>query len=329
MILKVQDLSQRVKKNKIFLFHGVNEGYKQSILKENFEQLFAGSIFKYYEREIFSNIDNFYNQVLSKSFFEEKKLIIIKDVSEKIRSEIEILKEKELGDILIILISSILDKKSKLRNFFEKEKDLVSVAFYSDNNQTLSTMAKEFFLKNKISISQESINLIVNRANGERRNLINELEKIKNYLIDKKKVSKEEIYNLTNLSENYSISELVDNCLAKNKQKTIYILNENNFSMEDAVIITRIFLIKTKRLLKLGQNFKISKNSDQTILNFKPPIFWKDKELVKKQMNNWTVEKIYNLINEINKIELDIKKNSLNSLNILFDFILNTSTTSN
>ena len=329
MILKVQDLSQKVKKNKIFLFHGVNEGYKQSILKENFEPSFVGSIFKYYEREIFSNIDDFYNQVLSKSFFEEKKLIIIKDVSEKIRNEIEILKEKELGDILIVLISGILEKKSKLRNFFEKEKDLISVAFYSDNNQTLSTMAKLFFLKKKILISQESINLIVSRANGERKNLINELEKIKNYLIDKKKISKEEIYNLTNLSENYNISELVDNCLAKNKQKTIYILNENNFSLEDAVIITRIFLIKTKRLLKLGQNFKISKNSDQTILNFKPPIFWKDKELVKQQMNNWTVEKIYNLINEINKIELDIKKNSLNSLNILFDFILNTSTTSN
>ena len=329
MILKVQDLSQKVKKNKILLFHGVNEGYKQSILKENFEPSFAGSIFKYYEREIFSNIDDFYNQVLSKSFFEEKKLIIIKDVSEKIRNEIEILKEKELGDILIVLISGILEKKSKLRNFFEKEKDLISVAFYSDNNQTLSTMAKLFFLKKKILISQESINLIVSRANGERKNLINELEKIKNYLIDKKKISKEEIYNLTNLSENYNISELVDNCLAKNKQKTIYILNENNFSLEDAVIITRIFLIKTKRLLKLGQNFKISKNSDQTILNSKPPIFWKDKELVKQQMNNWTVEKIYDLINEINKIELDIKKNSLNSLNILFDFILNTSTTSN
>ena len=145
----------------------------------------------------------------------------------------------------------------------------------------------------------------------------------------KKKISIEEIYSITNLSENYSINELVDNCLAKNKQKTIYILNENNFSFEDTIIIIRTFLIKSKRLLKLSQNFKDNKNLDKTILNFKPPIFWKDKDLVKQQIKNWSLNKTYELIDEINKIELDIKKNSLNSINILLDFILNTSKTNN
>ncbi|MDC0060737.1 DNA polymerase III subunit delta [Candidatus Pelagibacter sp.] len=245
------------------------------------------------------------------------------------RNEIEILKEKKLDDINIILISGILDKKSKLRNLFEKERDLISVGFYSDNNQTLSTIAKSFFLKKKVPISNESINLIVNRANGERINLNNELEKIESYIADKKKISIEEIYSITNLSENYSINELVDNCLAKNKQKTIYILNENNFSFEDTIIIIRTFLIKSKRLLKLSQNFKDNKNLDKTILNFKPPIFWKDKDLVKQQIKNWSLSKTYELIDEINKIELDIKKNSLNSINILLDFILNTSKTNN
>ena len=121
----------------------------------------------------------------------------------------------------------------------------------------------------------------------------------------------------------------MDNCLAKNKQKTIYILNENNFSFEDTIIIIRTFLIKSKRLLKLSQNFKDNKNLDKTILNFKPPIFWKDKDLVKQQIKNWSLSKTYELIDEINKIELDIKKNSLNSINILLDFILNTSKTNN
>ena len=330
MILKIQDLlTQKNKQNKIYLFHGVNDGYKQDILKEQFEPMFIGSVFRYYEKEILSNIENFYNQVLSKSFFEEKKLIIIKDASDKIKSEIEILRNKELGDIKIILIANILEKRSKLRNFFEKGKDLTSIAFYSDNNQTLSSIAKNFFSQKKISISQESINLITTRANGERKNLTNELEKIENYLIDKKKISVEEIYSLTNLSENYSIGDLVDNCLAKNKQRTIYILNENNFSIDDAIIIIRTFLIKTKRLLKLGQNFQTNNNFDKTILSFKPPIFWKDKELVKQQMKNWSLKNTYILIDEINKIELNIKRNSLNSLNILFDFILDTSKTNN
>jgi DNA polymerase-3 subunit delta len=324
MISKTHDLNKN-SDAKIFLFHGINEGQKEEIIEKIFKPIFEGNVFKYYEKEIFSDIENFYNQVLSKSFFEKNKLIIVRDASDKIKDEIEILKSKKLDEIKIVLVSNILDKKSKLRNLFEKEKDLVSVAFYSDNNQTLTAIIKSFFLAKKISISQESIELLVNRANGERKNLNNELAKIESYLTDKKKLSNEEIYALTNLSENYSINELVDNCLAKNKSKTIYILNENNFSFEDSIIIIRTFLIKTKRLMKLNQNLQENKNIEKTIINFKPPIFWKDKEMIKKQIKIWTLDKTYKLIKEINNIELNIKKNSINSLNILSDFILNTS----
>ena len=328
MILKSYELDKNIN-SKIFLFHGINEGQKEEIIEKKFKPLFGENLFKYLESEIFSDIDNFYNQILSKSFFEKNKLIIIKNASDKIKNEIEILREKKLDDIKIILISNILDKKSKLRNFFEKEKDLVSIAFYSDNNQTLSTITKTFFSKKNIPISQESINLIVNRANGDRKSLNNELSKIESFLTNKKKITIEEIYILTNLSENYSINELVDNCLAKNKDKILYIINENNFSFEDTIIIIRTFLIKAKRLIKLNQNMRINKSIDQAILNFKPPIFWKDKELVKKQIKIWTLDKTYKLIDEINKIELNIKKNSINSLKILFDFILATSKTNN
>ncbi len=328
MILKSYELDKNIN-SKIFLFHGINEGQKEEIIEKKFKPLFGENLFKYLESEIFSDIDNFYNQILSKSFFEKNKLIIIKNASDKIKNEIEILREKKLDDIKIILISNILDKKSKLRNFFEKEKDLVSIAFYSDNNETLSTITKTFFSKKNIPISQESINLIVNRANGDRKSLNNELSKIESFLTNKKKITIEEIYILTNLSENYSINELVDNCLAKNKDKILYIINENNFSFEDTIIIIRTFLVKAKRLIKLNQNMQIHKSIDQTIINFRPPIFWKDKELVKKQIKIWTLDKTYKLIDEINKIELNVKKNSINSLKILFDFILATSKTNN
>ena len=328
MILKTHDLNKNVDA-KIFLFHGVNEGQKEEILEKKFKPIFGDNVFRYHEREIFSDIENFYNQVLSKSFFEKNKLIIIKDASDKIRDEIEILKSKKLDEIKIVLICNTLDKKSKLRNFFEKEKDLISVAFYSDNNQVLTTIAKSFFLAKNVSISQESIDLLVNRANGERKNLNNELTKIESYLTNKKKISVEEIHTLTNLSENYSINQLVDNCLAKNKSRAIYILNENNFSFDEAIIIIRTFLIKAKRLIKLNQNLQENKNIDKTIVSFKPPIFWKDKELVKNQIKIWTLDNTYKLIGEINKVEINIKKNSTNALNILFDFILNTSKTSN
>ena len=148
MIFKTQDLVKTINKNKVFLFHGVNEGHKEEILENIFFPAFK-NVYKYFEKEIFTNIENFYNEILSKSFFEKNKLIIVKNASDKIKNEIDILKEKKLDDINIILISGILDKKSKLRNLFEKERNLVSVAFYSDNNQTLSTIAKSFFLKKK------------------------------------------------------------------------------------------------------------------------------------------------------------------------------------
>ena len=323
MILKTFNLDKDINA-KIFLFHGVNDGQKDEIIKNKFIPIFGDNVFKYYEREILSNIENFYNQILSKSFFENEKLIIIKDASDKIKEHIEVLKKRILDDIKIIIISNLLDKKSKLRNLFEKDNDLVAIAFYSDNNQTLSSISKSFFLKKNISISQESINLLVNRAYGERKSLNNELQKIEGFLSNKNKISIEEIHALTNLSENYSINELVDNCLAKNRQKTIYILNENNFSFEDAIIIIRTFLIKTKRLIKLYQNLQVNKNIDKTIISYKPPIFWKDKQLVESQIKIWTLNRTYKLIEEINKVELNIKKNSINSLNILFDFILST-----
>ena len=323
MILKTFNLDKDINA-KIFLFHGVNDGQKDEIIKNKFIPIFGDNVFKYYEKEILSNIENFYNQILSKSFFENKKLIVIKDASDKIKEHIEVLKKRISDDIKIIIISNLLDKKSKLRNLFEKDNDLVAIAFYNDNNQTLSSIAKSFFLKKKISISQESINLLVNRAYGERKSLNNELQKIEGFLSNKNKISIEEIHALTNLSENYSINELVDNCLAKNRQKTIYILNENNFSFEDAIIIIRTFLIKTKRLIKLYQNLQVNKNIDKTIISFKPPIFWKDKQLVESQIKIWTLDRTYKLIEEINKVELNIKKNSINSLNILFDFILST-----
>ena len=329
MILKVQELNKSLNEKNLFLFHGVNDGYKEEILNKIFKPTFKENIFKYFEKEIFLNLENFYNEILSKSFFEKDKLIIIKDVSDRLKNEIEILKEKELEGTKIVLISNILDKKSKLRNFFEKETDLVSIAFYSDNIQSLSNITKTFFLKKKIFISQESINLLINRANGDRNSLMNEINKIEIYLGNKKKISIEEINSLTNLSENYSINELVDNCLAKNKTRTTNILNENNFSLEETIIIIRTFLIKSKRLLKLFQNFQTNKNLDKTIVSYKPPIFWKDKDLVRQQMKSWNLKNTYKLINEINNTEMEIKKNSFNSLNILLNFIFQTSKSNN
>ena len=324
MIIKNYEI-KKFTNNNLFLFHGSNQGFKEETLKINFLKENTSEYIKYFENEILSNIDEFFNEVFSGSLFNTKKIITINNATDKIYPLMEELIEKKVQDIKLILVAGVLDKKSKLRNIFEKNKLLISVPFYSDDNQILSKIANEFFKSKKISISFETINALVNRCNGERKFLNNELEKIEMFLKNKTSISIKEINKLTNLGENHSVSELVDNCLAKNIKKINYLMNENNFNSEDSILIIRTLLLKSKRLLNLIKNFSSLKNIDKTISNAKPPIFWKDKDIVKKQIKAWSLIQVEKLIFEINDIELLIKTNAQNSTNILSDFIINKS----
>ena len=114
-------------------------------------------------------------------------------------------------------------------------------------------------------------------------NIYNELEKIENFSKNKKKIESSDILKLTNLSQNFDISELVDNALAKERKKTFYILNENNFAIEDSILIIKVFISKLKRLLKIQTQAKKNKNLENILLSFRPPIFWKEKDIVKNK----------------------------------------------
>jgi DNA polymerase-3 subunit delta len=324
MILKSFELNKiNLKTQKFFLLYGENEGFKLQAIKKEFENKFLGETQTYEEKEILNNENAFFDSINSKSFFEKEKLIIINRCTDKLKNTIEEIVEKKIIDIKIILNAGILEKKSKLRSFFEKSKEGVCIPFYADSAQTLSTIVNNFFREKKISISQQTINLLVDRCRGDRQNLNNELDKINNYSLNRKNINLDEILKLTNLAENYNASELIDGCLSKNLKKTVNILNENNYSAEDCILITRTFLIKLKRLFKIKKELESIKNIDNVITAFKPPIFWKDKETVKQQVGKWHLNQIENLIFETNEIELLIKKNSVNSLNILSDFIIN------
>jgi DNA polymerase-3 subunit delta len=305
--------------NNFLLFYGKNEGLKNEITKIIIKE--QSNVLHYDEKEILDNENDFIERILTKSLFEEKKIIIIKRSTDKILKIIENLHSKNIEDIIIFNADN-LEKKSKLRSYFEKNKKLICVPFYPDNSQTLSKLAYNYLKDKKIVISQANINLIINKCNGDREALLNELQKIECYSIGGKKITSENIVQLTNLIENHSISELVDNCLAKNKKKIISILNENNFNNEDCIVISRLFLNKSKKLLQLSTEFKENKNIELTISTAKPPIFWKDKEITKKQINQWKPENIKELIYKLSEIELLIKKNINNSINLITDFIL-------
>ena len=308
-----------LKKNNIILLHGKNEGLKKLLtdkLISNFSEIQV-----YEEKEILANSNNFLENILNKSLFSEKQIFLIKRASDKIFKIMEEIHLKEVSDTIIIH-SDNLDKKSKLRSYFEKDKQLICIPFYPDNEQTLSKLTYEFFKKRNIPISQSNINLIVTKSLGDRENLYNELLKIENFSTSGKKLTDNVIKKLINLSENHSISELVDNCLEKNKIKLIKILNENIYSNDDCIIILRALLAKSKKLLILSKEFEKNKNIDLTISAAKPPIFWKEKETTKRQIQSWRPQKLRILIYKINELELVIKKNFNNSLNLITDFLL-------
>ena len=324
MILKsfeVKKLNLNI--NHLILFYGKNEGLKSETINILIKD--KNKISNYEEKEILDNENNFIENISSKSLFDQEKIIIIKRATDKILKIVEILNLKNLEDVTIFINSDNLEKKSKLRSFFEKDKRLVCVPFYPDNDQTLSKLVYNFLRDKRISISSSNINLIVNKCSGDREKLINELEKIENFSKNGKKINSENISKLINLSENHSISELIDNCLAKNKKKIISILNENNFSNEDCIMITRSFLIKAKKLLTLSILFESNKNIDLTISSAKPPIFWKEKEITKQQIYKWKPKNIKKLIYALSETELQIKKNINNSINLITDFILSQS----
>ena len=306
--------------NQLILFYGKNEGLKNEAISILIKE--ENNIQNYEEKEILENENDFIENILSKSLFEKEKFIVIKRTTDKILKVIETLHLKNLEDTTIILNSDNLEKKSKLRSLFEKDKKLICVPFYPDNDQTLSKLAYNFLSKKKISLSPSNINLIVSKCNGDRETLINELQKIEYFGKNGKKINSENISKLVNLNENHSISELIDNCLAQNKKKIISILNENNFSNEDCIMITRSFIIKAKKLLALSKTFETNKNIDLTISSAKPPIFWKEKEVTKQQIQKWKPKNIKNLIYALSETELQIKKNINNSINLITDFIL-------
>ena len=321
MIFKSFEINKIDKKiNQLILFYGKNEGLKNEAISILIKD--KSNIQNYEEKEILDNENNFIENILSKSLFEKEKFIVIKRTTDKILKVIETLHLKNLENTTIILNSDNLEKKSKLRSLFEKDKKLVCIPFYPDNDQTLSKLTYNFLNNKKISLSPSNINLIIGKCSGDRETLINELQKIEYFSKNGKKINSENISKLINLSENHSISELIDNCLAQNKKKIISILNENNFSNEDCIMITRSFLIKAKKLLVLSNTFETNKNIDLTISSAKPPIFWKEKEITKQQIQKWKPKNIKKLIYALSETELQIKKNINNSINFITDFIL-------
>ena len=326
MIIKSFSLDDINKtKSNIFLFYGENEGHKEEIIKKKFLDKFKGEIIKYDENQVLENKNEFFETCFNRSLFDREKIIVISRVTSKLYDTALELSKKPIDNIIIIFNSGSLEKRSKIRQLFEKETKLICVAFYQDNNASLFKIASEFFKVNKILISSENINLIIEKCSGDRKNLQNEMNKILNYCFNKKKIDREQILKLINFHGDDNYFELIDHCLSKNHKAVYKIINNRTFDSNDSIILIRSLLSRLKRLIELKELQTELGTAKDTVNNFRPPIFWKEKEVVQKQVEIWSTDKVYDLLDEVNNMEINLKKNSGLSNNIVFDLILNTS----
>ena len=324
MIIKNFELNELSNfKYNIHLIYGNNEGIKDDIINKYYLKNFKGEILKYEEQEILKDIESHISSLLTTSLFENEKLIIISRATNKLTDFISEILEREEIETKIIIKCLNLEKKSKLRNLFERNNKVICTPVYEDDNRSLNFIINNFIKENKINLSQEIKNILIERSKGDRINLNNELIKLKNLSISKDKLNTEDVLKLSNLAENYSVFELSDNYLAKNSRKVSNILNENNYSSDDCILIIRTILNKSKRLLKIKNEVEKNINVDQVISDLKPTIFWKEKDIVKKQIQSWSTKEIKQIIFKINDLEALIKKNTANSMLFVSNFVSN------
>ena len=327
MIIKsyeVQKNQPNLFKYNFFLLYGENFGLKKDL--KDIIKLAIGQknesleILSIYESEIIDDEENFYNSIYSGSLFSNKKIIIISEATDKIIKKINNIYESNAENVFLIIISGILERKSKLRNFFETNKKTICIPCYLDSPKDLEIIAKSEFRKNDISLSSEVINLLIEKSNCDRGNLKNEIEKIKAYLLNKKSIELREIKSLINFSGDYKSDILVNECLCGNILQYKKIISELYINTVNQILLLRILSNKVQRLLNIKKQEEKSNNIEDIINTSKPPIFWKEKSIVKKQLSIWNLDDLKKIISEINNTEYLCKKNSQVSKAIFFNF---------
>tara|TARA_E500000178_G_scaffold348202_1_gene402873 strand:- start:236 stop:1228 length:993 start_codon:yes stop_codon:yes gene_type:complete len=290
----------------IFLFHGENLGLKND-LKNKIKDHNRGALIRNHDQEeILADENNFFNELLNKSLFENTKIFFINQTNDKILELIKEIEGKEKNQ-KIFLFSKLLDKRSKLRNYFEKSNTLGIVPCYADNEISLKKIILNK-LKGYSGLTNQNLNIILENCGLDRSKLNNELNKITT-LFENKIIDTNKLETLLNLKVNDSFDLLKDQALIGDRTKTNKLISDTILENEKYIFYLSII---NQRLMKLLEVAEISKdgNIEDAIGKIKPPIFWKDKAIFSLQARKWNRYKLKKILDQTYKIELKVKSNS-------------------
>ena len=324
MIFKSYVLEQNLKSIdncKIILFYGENQGLKEEFKKNIKEANKNNEKLNLLQDEIIKNENLLINEISNKSLFNDKKIIFIDQVNEKILNIIEKMAE-DVSDEKIVIFAGNLDKKSKLRSYFEKSKLCGIVACYQDNEITIKKI-----ITNKLSdyqgLSTQVINFIIQNTGLDRSKVNNEIEKIKSCFLEKK-INLEKIDLLLNIKTNDDFNKLKDEALKGNKIKTNKLLADTVFEPENNIYYLNSINQRINKLYEIEKMKQNNSNTEILLSSLKPPIFWKDKPVLIEQTNKWNKNKIKKALEKTYTVELQIKtgsaiKNDLLIKNLMID----------
>jgi DNA polymerase-3 subunit delta len=297
----------------LFLFYGENLGFQQDLKKKIRNNNKDKLLLNFSQEEILKNEDQFFNEVINISLFEDKKVYFINQANDKILKIIEDI-ETKISEQSIFLFSDILDKRSKLRNYFEKSKNAGIVPCYADNQISIKKIVMDK-LKGFNGLSPENINMIIENCNLDRIKLNNELSKIITYF-DNKNLETEKLIALLNIDINDDFNLLKDEALNGNKLRTNKLIGVS--VLEEQKNFYYINLIN-QRLHKLAEIIVLAKNNtlEMALDKIKPPIFWKEKANFLYQAKKWNLIKIKKILNKSYDLEIKVKSDPTIKKNVL------------
>lgn len=299
---------------KVILFYGENQGLKNEFKKKILINNKNNEVLNFLMDEVVKNEKLLIDEILNKSLFNGKKIIFIDQGSDKILNTLEKIIEN-VSDERIIIFASNLDKKSKLRNYFEKSKLCGSVACYQDNEITIKKVILDK-LNDYQGLTTQVVNFIIQNTGLNRSKVNNEIEKIKSCFLDKK-IDLEKIDLLLNIKTNDDFNELKDEALKGNKNKTNRLLADTVFESESNIYYLNSINQRINKLQEIEKMKRENSNTEIIVSNLKPPIFWKDKPILIEQSNKWNKSKINTALKKTYEVELQIKTNSSIRSNLL------------
>ena len=310
MIFKSYILEEKIQlanNHKMILFYGENQGLKKEF-KQKLKILNANhEILNLYQDEIIKNKNILINEVSNKSLFAEKKIIFINETNDKILDIVEEI-NNSIEEEKIFLFSDVLDKKSKLRNYFEKSKSLGVSACYLDNEITIRKIIMKK-LNNYQGLTSEIINLIIQNTGFDRDKVNNEINKIKS-CFKEKKIEQEKIDLLLNIRSNDDFNLLKDEALNGNKINTNKLLADTVFEVEKGTYYLNTINQRINKLNEIDNMKQENSSIEILISNLRPPVFWKDKAMLIQQSKKWNKRKLLKVLDKTYKLEIEIKSNS-------------------